>query len=250
MLTLHRRSYSQQGETKPHQSQRVFDRLKLFKPPSSEWKEVKRVWPQHSWQKANVTQTLYLTSFWLCRCVRWSLASSCLCCYVPPPPCWPNPANRWLIGPQWTSVPTLPESCLRSRYSASMSAAIWIKPVDRRHHRLPYPKPVLCTPVEILDGASKLITIISGLEAVPLQQQQQQHMTTGKENNQVSNDLLDNKCSSDNKAVRHKQLWATGAFMSAGNVYITQGEVAINVMEHFCLHKRSTLLGANPGLLQ
>lgn len=80
--------------------------------------------------------------------------------------------------------------------------------MDRRHHWLPYPKSVLCTPVEILDGASELITIISGLEAVPLQQQQQ-HMTTGKENNQVSNDLLNNKCSSENKAVEHKQLWAT-----------------------------------------
>lgn len=27
-----------------------------------------------------------------------------------PPPCWLNPANRWVIGPQWASAPTLPDS--------------------------------------------------------------------------------------------------------------------------------------------
>lgn len=27
-----------------------------------------------------------------------------------PPPCWLNPANRWVTGPQWASAPTLPDS--------------------------------------------------------------------------------------------------------------------------------------------
>lgn len=97
-------------------------------------------------------------------------------------------------------------------------------------HRLPYPKLVLGTPVEIPDGASELVTVITGLEAISLPQQKQ-HITTGKENNQVSNDVLDDNCSSETKAVGHKQLWATGGFMSAGDVSTRQGKVAINVME-------------------
>lgn len=79
---------------------------------------------------------------------------------------------------------------------------------------LPYPKLVLCTPVEIPDGASELITVVAGLEAVSLQQQQR---STGRQNNKVSNDLLDDKCSSGNNAVRQKQLLATKVVSSAGN---------------------------------
>lgn len=59
--------------------------------------------------------------------------------------------------------------------------------------------------MEIPDGASELITVVAGLEAVSLQQQQR---STGKENNKVSDDLLDDKCSSQNNAVRQKELLA------------------------------------------
>lgn len=68
--------------------------------------------------------------------------------------------------------------------------------------------------MEISDGASELITVVAGLEAVSLQQQQR---SIGKENNKGSNDLLGDKCSSGNNTVRQKQLLATEVFLSAGN---------------------------------
>lgn len=128
-----------------------------------------------------------------------------------PPPCWLNPANRWVIGPQWVSAPTLPDSsplyiihlqvCCNLNQKSGSPASVWMS-------GLPYPKLVLCTPVEVPDGASELITVVAGLEAIPLQQQ----TSTGKQNNKVNNDLLDDKCSSGNIAVREKQLLATEGF--------------------------------------
>lgn len=106
----------------------LINHIKVFKPLYSEGEGV---CPQHSWQRANVTQTLCLTSFWLRRCVRWSLASSCLCRYVPHPPA------DWILQTDESyghSGPQHPPCLIPSLFTlfTFMSAAAWIKPVDHQ----------------------------------------------------------------------------------------------------------------------
>lgn len=61
----------------------------------------------------------------------------------------------------------------------------------------PYPKLVLGAPVEVPDGAGEVLAIVAWLEAISLGERQ---MTEEKDNNQVSNDLPDNRCRTENKA--------------------------------------------------
>lgn len=46
-----------------------------------------------------------------------------ICC--PHPPCWPNPANGWVIGPLWASASSLSEVCPHPHVSLAEIKSWW-----------------------------------------------------------------------------------------------------------------------------
>lgn len=89
-----------------------------------------------------------------------------------PPPCWQNPANGWVIGPLWASAPSLPEACPLHTYTLRciLNESRGYAALSANITRLPYPKLVLGTPVEIPDGAGQFVAVVAWLEAISLGQ--------------------------------------------------------------------------------